>query len=142
MEQLSKYLPPPLPQIAMGVTIAAGLAQAAVITAQKLPGYKKGGAVVGEDGPEIIAPFQDYASGQSKLIAMTMMTLKDEIRSGRSSGSSSSIGLTGDYGDIKAALNKLNKHLDDGISARAYLDDREAKRVNSRGAALNRRAKL
>lgn len=138
MEQLSKYMPPPLPQIAMGVTIAAGMAQAAVISQQKLPGYKKGGAVVGEEGPEIIAPFQDYASGQSKLITMTMMTLRDELRSPRL-GPSLGSGASNDYWEIKAALNKLNKHLDDGISARAYLSDREARRIESRGSSLNRK---
>jgi hypothetical protein len=125
----------------MAAVIAGGLANVAVISQQKLPGYKKGGAVVGEEGPEIIAPFQDYASGQSKLITMTMMTLRDELRSSRGS-SSGSLGLTADYGDIKAALNKLNKHLDDGISARAFLDDKQAKKINARGKYLNNKSRL
>lgn len=142
MEQLSKHLPPPFPQIAMGVTIAAGLAQAAVITQQKLPGYKKGGAIIGEEGPEIIAPFQDYASGQSKLIAMTMMTLRDELKSSRSS-SGSGFGLSDDSIAINKELRDLLRSIkNDGISARAYLSDRDARKIESRGSALNRRNKL
>ncbi|MCZ7608917.1 MAG: hypothetical protein M5U17_02015 [Ignavibacterium sp.] len=125
----------------MATTIASGLANVALIAQQKLPGYKKGGAIVGEEGPEIIAPFQDYASGQSKLITMTMMTLRDELRSSRGSASTS-LGLTSDYGDIKAALNKLNKHLDNGISARAYLDDTQAKKISARGKYLSNKTRL
>lgn len=143
MELLSKYLPPPLPQIAMATTIAAGFTQAAVITQQKLPGYEKGGIVIGEKGPEIIAPMDSYAEGQAKLIAMTMMTLREEIKSGNAAAS---IGINNssntDLSSIKDAITKLNKHLDDGISARAFLDDREAKKVNARGGFLNRKDKL
>lgn len=134
-------VPFPFNYVAAAAMIAAGLTNVAVIAQQKMPGYARGGAIVGEEGPEIIAPFQDYASGQSKLIAMTMMTLRDELRSSRGS-SNSGFGLTSDYGDIKAALNKLNKHLDDGIKANAYLSDREARRVENRGKALNRRNRL
>lgn len=125
----------------MAAVILGGLANVAIIAQQKIPGYKKGGAIVGEDGPEIIAPFQDYAAGQSKLIAMTMMTLKEEMRSSRSSSSLGS-SSNADYREVKEALTELNKQLKGGISARAYLDDREAKKVNSRGGYLNRRSKL
>ncbi|MGE5440817.1 MAG: hypothetical protein ACM3UR_13265, partial [Bacteroidota bacterium] len=44
-------------------TVAAGLANAAVISQQKMPGFEKGGIVVGEKGPEVIVPMQDYARG-------------------------------------------------------------------------------
>lgn len=145
LELLSKYLPPPLPQIAMGVTIAAGLAQAYAISQQKLPGYKKGGAVVGEDGIEIIAPYQDFASGMSQLITQTMMTLRDEIRSGNA-------GITpGDNSfsnaDLKAIKDELtglkpaiNKMVNEGV--RAYLDDRQAKKIYLNGGAQTRRGKI
>lgn len=129
----------PWSYVAMAAAVATGLANVALITNQKFPGYKRGGAIVGEEGPEIIAPFQDYASGQSKLIAMTMMTLKDEIRSGRIEHNISN--YSSDKG-LVSAINKLNKRLDEGIDARAYLDDRQAKKIYNRGSGQNRRGKV
>ncbi|MCA0387914.1 MAG: hypothetical protein LCH52_05410 [Bacteroidetes bacterium] len=62
---------PILGPILMGTIIAAGLGQVANIIATEVPGYAKGGAVVGENGPEIITPMQDYASGQVLLATET-----------------------------------------------------------------------
>jgi hypothetical protein len=134
--------PPPWNFALMASVIAAGMLQAATITAQKMPGYAKGGAVIGENGPEIIAPFQDYASGQSKLIAMTMMTVRDEIRSGRASNYVSGGGFNTNDREYKTAIIELNRQLKEGISARAYLDDREAKKITQRGSKAIRRSKI
>lgn len=58
--------------ILAGFIIAAGLANVAKIMSTETPqavGYAKGGiALVGEKGPEIIAPAMDYAQGQAMLI--------------------------------------------------------------------------
>jgi len=57
--------------VMMAVVIASGMAQVAKIMETQPPqmkGYERGGIVVGEKGPEIISPMQDYASGQARLI--------------------------------------------------------------------------
>ncbi|MFO7446393.1 MAG: hypothetical protein R6W90_08500 [Ignavibacteriaceae bacterium] len=138
--------PPPLGAgpifgpILAAATIAAGMMNVAAIAMQKMPGYARGGAVIGENGPEIIAPFQDYASGQSKLIAMTMMTLKDEMRSGRiySGGYPS---LESDT-ELRNAVIDLSRQLKEGITARAVYDEREARRIDRIASRSNRRSKI
>jgi len=57
--------------IQMAVVIASGMAQVQKIMSTEMPqmkGYERGGVIVGENGMEIIAPAQDYASGQARLI--------------------------------------------------------------------------
>jgi hypothetical protein len=128
--------------VTQGLIIGALGAQLIAVQQQKMPGYAKGGAIVGENGPEIIAPFQDYASGQSKLIAMTMMTVRDEIRSGRASNYVSG-GFSSDSSSIKNlenAVSRLNDRLDAGIYA--YQDDRQAKKAYRAARKQNSRAKI
>lgn len=67
--------------ILMGSIIAAGMGQVANIIATEVPGYAKGGAVVGENGPEIITPMQDYASGQILLATETANAVQRAIAS-------------------------------------------------------------
>lgn len=75
--------PPPFGAIAMGTAIAQGLANVATISGIEMPGYEKGGfAMVGEKGPEIIAPLQDYASGQAALIAATTAIVERKMQGG------------------------------------------------------------
>lgn len=71
--------------ILMGSIIAAGMAQVANIIATEVPGYAKGGAVVGENGPEIITPMQDYASGQVLLATETANAVQRAIMTNGSS---------------------------------------------------------
>jgi len=63
---------PILGPILAGLITAAGLANVAKIMAVEPPqatGYAKGGmAMIGENGPELIAPAMDYAQGQAMLI--------------------------------------------------------------------------
>jgi hypothetical protein len=119
--------------------IAAGLTNVATIIAQPMPGYAKGGAVIGENGPEIIAPFQDYASGQSKLIAMTMMTVRDEIRSGRASNYAVGAYSNND-GQLLLAINKLNKNLENPIPPR--ISKSAIQEMWRKGDGGNRRGKI
>lgn len=72
--------------ILMGSIIAAGMGQVANIIATEVPGYAKGGAVVGENGPEIITPMQDYASGQVLLATETANAVQRAIMLNGSSG--------------------------------------------------------
>ena len=69
--------------VAGSAGMAATVGLSYLLAIPKIPGFEKGSmGVVGESGPELIAPLDTYAEGQSRLITMTMMTLKDEIRSG------------------------------------------------------------
>ena len=43
---------------------------------------------------------------------------------------------------VQEKLTRTLKRLDEGIDARAYLDDRQAKKITSRGSAINRRSKF
>jgi hypothetical protein len=96
---------------------------------------------VGEKGPEIIAPFQDYASGQAKLISMTMMTLKNELN-----GRSLTNQIPSDNPELLNEIKLLNKNFEKQaqrpVVAKAYLDDREAKRIYNRGSAMNSKSKI
>lgn len=73
--------------VVAAAVIASGLANVAMIASQRLPGYERGGIVVGEKGPEIIAPMQDYASGQSLLINQVIR----EINRGGGGGNNNEI---------------------------------------------------
>lgn len=77
--------PPPLglgpilgPALA-ALVVAGGLARVASIFSTEIPGYEKGGIVVGEKGPEVIAPMQDYAEGQSLLVAKTIAAVQGKM---------------------------------------------------------------
>lgn len=77
-----KAYPPPWNMIAMGTVIATGLANVARIQETKIPGYARGGVVVGENGPEIITPMQDYASGWGQIIVATTKAVERSLRYG------------------------------------------------------------
>jgi hypothetical protein len=128
------------PAVAAAATIA-GMQLVNQISSVQIPAYAKGGAIVGENGPEIIAPFQDYASGQAKLISMTMMTLKSELNS-RNYVSP----VTADNEELLNEVKILNKNFEkysqSPVIAKAYLDDREARKIYNRGSAINRKSKI
>ena len=128
------------PAVAAAATIA-GMQLVNQISAVQIPGYAKGGTVVGEKGPEIIAPFQDYASGQAKLISMTMMTLKNELN-GRSFTNQIPLDNPELLNEIKLLNKNFEKQAQRPVVAKAYLDDREAKRIYNRGSAMNSKSKI
>jgi len=127
------------PAVAAAATIA-GMQLVNQISAVQIPGYAKGGTVVGENGPEIIAPFQDYASGQAKLISMTMMALKNELHD--RSFSTNSEDNSELLNELKLLNNNFENYSRNPVLARAYLDDREAKKIYNRGSAINRKSKI
>jgi hypothetical protein len=128
------------PAVAAAATIA-GMQRVNQINATTVPGYAKGGAVVGENGPEIIAPFQDYAAGQAKLITMTMMALKTELNN-RNSFNAAPAGNSDLINEVKTLNKNFEKYSQNPVAARAYLDDREAKKIFSRGYAIDRKSKI
>lgn len=80
--------PPPLglgpilgPALA-ALVVAGGLARVASILSTEIPGYAQGGIVVGEKGPEVIAPMDSYAEGQSLLVAKTIAAVNGKIGTG------------------------------------------------------------
>lgn len=138
---------PPAPNFPlMWITIGAGVANAAIIAAQKVPGYEKGGILPkGKPGffegfeTEIITPEKDFAKLHGELVVKTMHFLQSNYRSaGFSSGNNDN--------DLINAVNELNKNLDNYLKnpppSRAYLDDREAKKIYNRGNAMRRRSKI
>lgn len=92
--------PPPFNFVAAASVIAAGLGHVATIGSQKVPGYARGGAVVGEDGVEIIAPVEDYAMGNKRLVAATVLAVSNHLRGMDAAGSSK---------DSKMIIDKLDK---------------------------------
>ncbi len=120
--------------------LAATTSLAYLLSIPKLPGFREGSVgLVGEDGPEIIAPLDTYAQGQAQLILSTMATVKSELRS----GNQASI-YTNNNSDVVKEIKTLHSKIEDLASrpSRAYLDDREAHKTYLRGSAINRKSKL
>lgn len=74
---------PFLAPVQAAAAIAFGLSQVANIEKTPMPGYARGGIVVGEKGPEVIAPMQDFASGQAQLIERTIIATESAILNSR-----------------------------------------------------------
>ncbi len=72
--------PPPFNFIMSGLAIMQGLRNVQAIATTTIPGYAKGGVIVGENGPEVIAPAQDYASGQAQLVLQTIRTVEANLK--------------------------------------------------------------
>lgn len=74
-------VPFPFNFAAAALVVAGGLANVALIANQKIPGFAKGSmGLVGENGPEIIAPLNEYASGQAELIARTVNAVQNSMQ--------------------------------------------------------------
>ncbi len=108
---------------AAAITIA-GLTNVAKIAAvnEKVPGYARGGAIVGENGMEIIAPAEDYASGMAELVTQTAFEVRNYFN-GSSSGDNSNL-----INRLEAKLDSLEKTLIER-PALAYLNNDEAIKV-------------
>lgn len=88
--------------ILAATTVAAGLANAASVASTKMPGYERGGIVVGEKGPEIIAPMQDYAKGHADLVNRTIIALERNYQP-------LLMGNSDNSGSLEKIFNKLDK---------------------------------
>jgi hypothetical protein len=131
-------LPPPvgagpiLGEIQAALVIMNGLKRVEKIAATQIPGYAKGGIVVGERGPEVIENMQDYAAGRAELVQKTIGALQKEIYSG--SGHSNEL-----VGEIKNLRSDIKMILD--RPAIAFLDDRQAKKIYYRGNYIARKTR-
>jgi tape measure domain-containing protein len=104
--------PPPWNFIAMAGVIATGLTNVMAIekTDTSMKGFVRGGIVVGEKGPEIIAPMQDYASGQAQLVSEAVLAVERKLTSlnfeiGSSGGRSNN-------NEVLDGINRMNKNIE------------------------------
>jgi len=116
-------------------TLAAGFANVQKIASTKIPGFQLGGRLrkgqpgfIEGVGNEIIAP-------EKTFVEIFKQELRPQIYDNNISSNYDLIG-------IKQSLNKLNNALEQGIVARAYLDDREARKITAKGIYLNNKSKL
>lgn len=125
--------------ILAGVITALGLANVSKILSIETPqmgGYAKGGIVVGEAGPEIIAPMQDYASGQALLVQQTVMEAR------RAMSSSQYAQASGDNQTLIRELQKLNSSFE-GYSSRPITITKDAVgKIVSQGNSQLRKSRV
>ncbi|OQY70809.1 MAG: hypothetical protein B6D44_15245 [Ignavibacteriales bacterium UTCHB2] len=129
------FVGPALAVAAAAAAIAAGLARVEQIGKVQIPGYALGGKLPkGQTGfiegyqNEIIAP-------EKTFVEIFRQELRPQIYS---NNVSSNYDLSG----IKDSISKLNRLIEQGIVARAYLDNREARKITVKGNYLNNKSKL
>ncbi len=128
---MALYAPPPIgvgPVLApfmTGFVGATGALQVANIMATNtsMPGYARGGAIVGENGIEVIAPAQDYATGMAELVNRTAMEVQNHFASGSGSGGNSEL-----IKEIQAMRSELTN-----IKIPAYFDNKAARDIYREG---------
>lgn len=126
--------PPPWNYIAMAGVIATGLQN--VISIQKtdtsMKGFVKGGVVVGEDGPEIIAPMQDYATGQAQLVNEAVMAVERRMMALTFSDAGGSYNR-----ELVEEMKRTNKRIDELLQVPIVLDDSAVQKIYERGRKLS-----
>lgn len=123
-------------------TTAAGLARVAQIAATEIPempGYAKGGIVVGEAGPEIIAPADSYAEHHSVLVSNIMKEVNARL-DGLKVEQSFSSGLNN---DDRALFSEMNNNLKNYLRhpIPVVIGDRAAQEIYNRGNSQVRRSR-
>ncbi len=112
----------------------AGLSSATALSyllaAPKIPGFAKGGAIVGENGIEIIAPAEDYATGMADLVTRTAFEVRNYFAGGSGIDNSSLIN----------EVRVLNTKIENLASrpALAYFNNDEAMKVGQHYDYQNR----
>lgn len=93
-----------------GVTMAAGMANVAQIEKQdtQMTGFAEGGAVIGENGIEIISPMKEYSEGWGEIIALTNMAAASRIRELTSGGNYPNTDKL--YNEVKLFNENLEKY--------------------------------
>lgn len=116
-------------------TLAAGFANVQKIASTKISGFQFGGKIKkGETGfiegyhNEIIAP-------EKTFVEVFKQELRPQIYGNNAT-------LNYDLSGIKDSINRLNSALEQGIVARAYLDDYQAKKITAKGSYLINKSKL
>ena len=126
---MALYAPPPVgvgPVLAPFMTaavIGTGIANVANIMKQDttMKGFARGGVIVGEDGMEVIAPAEEYATGMAELVTRTAFEVRNYFNAGSGNDNSALLGR----------IDKLNDRIEDLASrpALAYLNNEEAIKV-------------
>lgn len=78
-------------------------------TSGGLVGFARGGAIVGEDGPELIAPIQTYIDVNRNLVTGTVMAVEKSLRDVRLQGSPQSVDLSKLEGLMQSHINEITK---------------------------------
>lgn len=129
-ENAMKDVPFPFNFAAAALVVAGGLANVAMISQQKIPGYARGSmGLVGENGPEIIAPLDTYAQGQAELINRTIMAIQG--------GQNASY-----YEEIRRLSEKFEKYANAPVPIINTFDKGFAKQSTRIGLAGMKRDKL
>lgn len=100
-------LPPPFGSIMAGMTIAMGLVNVGKIISTKVPAYAKGGYIdsptyglIGEAGPEVVAPLGDFQSYSVGIAAAAVQRMQLSI--------TSNVALTAQNDMLKRNLEAIN----------------------------------
>lgn len=117
---------------------AAGLsstvALAYLLSAPKITGFEKGGIVVGENGPEVIAPMQDYASGQAQLVTEAVMAVQQKLMS-----LNFEVGINGGENNNKELIEEMKKtngRIDQILKTPIWITDDACGKIYERGRRL------
>ncbi|MGK9477928.1 hypothetical protein [Melioribacter sp. OK-6-Me] len=117
-------LPPPWNFAAALAVTAAGMKNVMSIekTDVTMRGYARGGAIVGEYGPEIIAPAEDYATGMAELVDRTVREVRNYMYI--TNGGADNAGML-------MKIDTLTRRIEELASrpAIAYFDNEEALKV-------------
>ena len=118
-----------------GIITALGLDKVYKIMATETPsfkGYEKGGIVVGEKGPEIIAPMQDYATGQAQLVNEAVMAVERRMMALTFSEAGGSYNR-----ELVEEMKRTNKRIDELLQVPIVLDDSAVQKIYERGRKLS-----
>jgi len=126
---------PALAPFAAAAATAFGLAQVASIRKTSMPGFEKGGAVVGEDGVEIIAPMKEYSEGWGEIVRNTTLAVERSLQN-----MAITVGA-GSFSDTKILqrLDTLSKSFQEyALSAKAFGDE-EIERLDIKAQFIRNR---
>lgn len=127
---------PALAIAAAAAAIIAGLARVEQIGKVNIPkGYAEGGRLPQGRAGYVEGWHNELIAPEKTFVEIFKQELRPQILN---NGSANGFDVIG----IKESINRLNNALEQGIIARAYLDDREARKITSTGNYLNNKTRL
>lgn len=128
------FVGPALAVAAAAAAIAAGLARVEQIGKVNIPqGFAEGGRLPSGKAGYVEGWHNEIIAPEKTFVEIFRNELRPQIYGGTANY---------DLSGVKESINKLNYALEQGIVARAYLDDREAKKITAKGTYLNNKSKL
>jgi len=124
---------PVLAPFAAAAATAFGLAQVASIKKTSMPGFEKGGAVVGETGVEIIAPMKEYSEGWGEIVRNTTLAVERSLQN-----MAITVGA-GSFNDTKllSELKTLNKNFEYYAEKQRLIGDDEINKIGTKYKRIN-----